>query len=240
MDFFRTYGQEADFFCLQEVFSTTSSETVLKSGAHANIFAELSKVLSDFTGYFASFQDGHDINETGPVDFNLSLGLAIFARKTVPIKKHADFFVYGTRNSIVGNDHSTMPRNLEYLEFENHGKNFTLSNLHGYWYRGPKTDTEARLEQSRRIKQFLDRTVGEKILCGDFNLWPETESLHILEQGMKNLIKTSSISTTRSSLYSWTDKFADYTLVSPGVQVVRFEVLQDTVSDHLPLMLEFN
>ena len=57
---------------------------------------------------------------------------------------------------------------------------------------------------------------------------------------MKNLIKEYKVTTTRSHFYTKEHKFADYILVSPEIEVKKFEVIQDVVSDHLPLMLEFD
>lgn len=75
---------------------------------------------------------------------------------------------------------------------------------------------------------------------GDFNLDPDTKSLKILERNLKNLIKEYKISTTRSSLYARQHKFADYVLVSPGIKVINFQVPDIAISDHLPMILEFN
>jgi len=69
---------------------------------------------------------------------------------------------------------------------------------------------------------------------------PDTESMAILETSMRNLIKENWVDSTRSHLHKGETKFADYVMVSPGVKIERFEVMQDTVSDHLPLFLEFN
>lgn len=114
-------------------------------------------------------------------------------------------------------------------------------NLHGIWDGGEgrkKTDTPARLIQSQRIKELMDSLPGPKILCGDFNLRPDTKSLEILEEGMENLIKTHHVPTTRSKLYDGEGKFADYMLVSPDIKVIDFQVLPDLISDHMPLYLE--
>ncbi len=57
---------------------------------------------------------------------------------------------------------------------------------------------------------------------------------------MRNLIKEHGITSTRSHHYTKPVKFADYAIVSKDLDVIKFEVLQDPVSDHLPLLLEFN
>lgn len=57
---------------------------------------------------------------------------------------------------------------------------------------------------------------------------------------MHNLISEYNVTSTRSSLYTKEEKFADYTFISKGIAVQGFRVLQDVVSDHLPLLLEFD
>src|SRR3989344_1806502 len=120
------------------------------------------------------------------------------------------------------------------------GVDYIISHFHGLWNGQGKTDTPDRLEQSRKAKALLDGVDGKKVICGDFNLLPDTESLAILEGGLVNLIKTHGITTTRSSFYQRSDRFADYTLVSPDVEVKRFEVPRVEVSDHLPMILEYS
>ena len=85
----------------------------------------------------------------------------------------------------------------------------------------------------------MDKAKGKKILVGDFNLLPDTKSLKILEKGMRNLIKEFKIKDTRGELYEKELRFADYALVSSDVMVLDFKVLNEKISDHLPLYLEF-
>ncbi len=56
---------------------------------------------------------------------------------------------------------------------------------------------------------------------------------------MRNLVKEYRVTSTRSQLYKKPDKFADYILVSPEVIVEDFKVLEEEMSDHLPLLLTF-
>ena len=79
------------------------------------------------------------------------------------------------------------------------------------------------------------------MLCGDFNLAPDTQSLRMLEAaGLRNLVAEFGVTSTRTSLYRRPERFADYVFVSPGVDVSAFRVLPDEVSDHAPLMLQFD
>ena len=128
------------------------------------------------------------------------------------------------------------PGKAQFLKFGN----TILCNFHGLWVRDIfKQDNQQRLEQSKQIRTLLNNLDGEKIICGDFNIVTESQSIAILEKGMRNLIKEFNITSTRSSHYTKDLKFADYILVSAGIKVKDFKVLQDEVSDHLALMLNF-
>ncbi|KKU05473.1 MAG: Endonuclease/exonuclease/phosphatase [Parcubacteria group bacterium GW2011_GWA2_45_30] len=132
------------------------------------------------------------------------------------------------------------PRNVQYVRFSQNGIHYTICNFHGHWKpHTNKEDLPERIEQSQKIVEFLKPEKSKKILCGDFNLAPHTQSIRILEDGMRNLVKEYGITSTRSHYYTKDGKFADYILVSPEVEVKDFKVLPDVVSDHLPLYLEF-
>jgi endonuclease/exonuclease/phosphatase family metal-dependent hydrolase len=176
----------------------------------------------------------------GKVDYELYFGLAMFVRTNIAVKQEGEVFVYRERDSAVDGDNSTLGRNLQYVQFENDKRKFTIVNFHGLWNGKGKVDAPERIEQSQKAKTFLDSIKGAKILCGDFNLLPDTKSIGILEQGMTNLVKKYDVTSTRSHFYTKPEKFADYILISPEVKVLNFEVLQDAVSDHLPLTLEFS
>ena len=94
-------------------------------------------------------------------------------------------------------------------------------------------------ERMKKIAELIKTIEGEVVICGDFNLLPDTKSIKMLEEaGLVNLIKEYRITSTRTSLYSKSEKFADYIFVSKGVSVKDFKVLSDEVSDHTPLYLE--
>ncbi len=138
-----------------------------------------------------------------------------------------------------GDDH---PRSIQIVALEDAaGRQFVVANYHGYWSNGPKTDDTTRIEQSRRINNLLSQYSLPTILCGDFNLSPETQSLNMLRDGRVDMVEKYGLPTTRSSLYKRIDyaPFADYVLTSPGVKDLSFSALAEVVSDHLALELEF-
>lgn len=124
----------------------------------------------------------------------------------------------------------------------NDGDTLTIVNIHGMPHPGHKLDTEGRLRQSQQI---IDALSGSKtIVCGDFNLLPETESVKMFSRvGYRNLVAEYAIPTTRNELAwaPWPDNkqlFADYSFVSPDINITHFAVPHTEASDHLPMMID--
>lgn len=251
LEHIRQQAEKVDIFCFQEVYSTQSDyhrvrDIPASASPHhptndwperANIYQELQNCLPEYKGSFSSCQDRYAYY--GPVDFDLSFGLALFARKTLHLDHAGEYFVYRGRNSVIGRDNATIGKNLQYIQFSIDHKPFVVVNMHGLWNGKGKTDSPERMEQSRKTKAFLENFHGAKILCGDLNLLPDTRSLALLEEEMSNLVKISGITSTRSQFYTRDERFADYILASPEVEIRSFEVLDTAVSDHLPLCLTF-
>ncbi len=242
MEFVKEHAADTDFFCFQEVFDTPTDRVEARDGARANIFTELESALPDFVGHFHSAQShyeyGHQIH--GPSNFDISYGLASFVKKNILLSAVGELFVHKERNDIASNGSMNLSRNIQYLQWMHGDKPYTIINFHGLWHPTiKKIDYDERIEQSRKLRAFLDSLPGEKILCGDFNLNPDTESFMMLKNGMRDLIEEYGITSTRSELYPKPIKFADYTLVTPGVKVLDFSVPSVTASDHLPMILTF-
>ncbi len=123
-------------------------------------------------------------------------------------------------------------------------KTLNIINFHGLPYPGDKLDTKERKLQSKSIIQEIKKYDAPIILGGDFNLYPNTESIKIIEDfGLVNLIKKFNIKNTRNELI-WNmypdskQYFADYIFVSPSIEVESLNVPYVLASDHLPLILK--
>jgi endonuclease/exonuclease/phosphatase family metal-dependent hydrolase len=225
MNFFRERSGSIDIFCLQEVFDGTKIWSAHEKES-MNIFSEIQAALPNHRGYFTASEKNKE-------------GLVNFVKKEITIKETGATFVFRWKDAMENNDSKTLGRKIEYVSFTLNGKQYLVGSIHGLWNGGGKLDSEDRLQQSRKIVDFLkSRSEPYKILVGDFNLLPDTESIKMIEKNMRNLIKENSITSTRSSFYTKPERFADYCFVSPELSVKHFEVIQDEVSDHLPLLLE--
>jgi exonuclease III len=233
IEFIREKSYEKGVFCFQEIFS--SEHNILYKGfSRLNLLEELKEVLFDFDCYFAPTHGS--VYE----DASFTYGNAIFVRKSLDVIEHSYFFTYGFFNSRIEGATSNDSRNFQCIKLRVDDEDYTICNFHGVWIRGfGKEDNEERILQSETIKSFLRDIKGKKIICGDFNLLPDTMSIKLLEEDLINLIKVYDVETTRSSFYTRDAKFADYVFVSSEVEIVDFNVLEDEVSDHLPLEFSF-
>jgi len=236
INFLKANREDIDIFCLQEVWSNRnrSQFPIVFKGAlkllSPNILGSIQKALLDFDLYFAPTNSG-------------MIGPAIFIKNSITIERAGDMFVCRfPEDPKLQNQSETLGKKLQYIEFVKGKKTFTVFNLHGLWDRQRGLDTDLRLEQSHTIRKYLTEARGAKILCGDFNLFPETKSLRILEEGMRNLVKEFGFKSTKNhlGLGDSPGRIVDYILVSPEVEVKDFKVIQKNVSDHLPLFLEFS
>ena len=159
----------------------------------------------------------------------------------IDIIESGDVFVHKEREYIPQGDAGNHGRNVQYATLETENELVTIMNFHGLWNGMGKTDSEDRINQSKNIAKFVGGIQNDFILCGDFNLLPDTESIRILEDaGLRNLVREYGVQSTRTSHYKKSsEKHADYIFVTKNINVRKFEVLPDEVSDHSPLSLDF-
>ncbi len=232
--FLKRNSDDTDVFCFQEMIDFSSGkipQRVLDIKKHRTGMDDVLDLYSKLGGILNSFKSTlSDPCSSG------GERLAIFYKNTLEFKKY---------------NITKVSKNVR-IRFENYDYDLTsfvqsaevngysINNIHGLWQFG-KDDTPERIEQSKNVIEALSKTGAKRVLVGDFNLSPDTKSIKMLEDsGMVNLIKEYNIKTTRSKLYDRKEKFADYIFVSEKIKVKDFKVLDDVVSDHLPLYLDFS
>lgn len=215
----------------------------LKAELHNFITREIGEGADIF-----AFQEAHEEMrswaETLLKDFDLYFGYkevvddrfpqAIFVRKS--------FRVVGS-----GEIQSSPDTGLGmYVTIDYQGRTMTVGNVHGLSSPGNKLDTEARLCQSRDWMNFFETLPGMKIIGGDFNLMPETESLEMWRRnGYQDLIQEFGISSTRNH-HVWdrypdsVQHFSDYVLIKGDCVAKKFFVPTDIISDHQAMVLEID
>jgi endonuclease/exonuclease/phosphatase family metal-dependent hydrolase len=232
-DFLKQHSLDTDIFCFQEIFNdlddeTPTSDYVNHDDGRRHILKEIAEILGGFDVYFC------------PVASDV-YGIAIFLKKGMEIIASGEVVLYENSLFDPSDENSDHDRKMQWMHIKKDRKDFIIMNVHGHWSGGDKSDTANHIEQSKIITNFIETTGSvPKILVGDFNLLPETESIKMLEKSFTNLITKYKIPTTRTSLYKGLGDHADYVFVSDEVLIEGFKVLPDVVSDHAPLVLDFD
>ena len=232
--------QDADIITLQEVVTAkdASVQDAFKSKEHLDALFSESHPYSFFGPLWSSYaqpkRDFGGLVEQG--NYTLSKYPIIEARNEF---FHRDFEHIEDWSTFKTQDH---PRAVEVVEIDTGTKRIQLLNIHGIWTEDKQGD-----ERTERECAFLVEVAGRKsletIIIGDFNLVPESPSIKILEKAFRNLNTEFHITSTRPAFDDGLDKgdmMVDYAFVNESVVVEQFTTLPTTISDHLPLVLEFS
>ena len=240
---------DADVYCLQEVpraVSARSEWLTYRDGAielqqRANLYREIAAILPDHDGFFAPAMRGA-LMEDGRTCWQ-EFGLATFVRQDIAVIGQALDFIHGAFSP---HDFGRHPRsrNAHVLRLYDYkaDRPFTVAQFHGLRTEDGKGDTPDRNAQAEAVIALMERLHPQDealILCGDFNLLPESRTFKTLSRlGLTDLVTTRGFTDTRTSLYKKPGRYADYMLVNAAVQVADFNVVETPeVSDHRPLLL---
>ena len=237
MGFVRRWAQKADVFCFQEVHHSTQEHCERRSPnqfVRWDLWNKLQDYLPDFRGYLATFDDD---------PYRMSQAMCL--RRSIRLEKYDATTIYSPEQPLEAGDAIESARKVQSMIIPIREKKVAIINYHGLWTPQGKLDSPERLEQSRRLREYLARFSMPTIFGGDMNLEPRTQSMALLKEGMVDLVGHYGVRSTRTVLYREYDnpqasKHADYLLASPTIVVNSFRVLGDIASDHAALYLDFS
>jgi endonuclease/exonuclease/phosphatase family metal-dependent hydrolase len=226
MAFARGNASSTDVFCFQEVLDNEHGvKSVGFPEGTEDLVSRFREALPGFVGYSAIPEK----NERG---------LATFIKKGWTVEEMKDEYVYGSKNTMTDNKWSTIGINMLYTQISK-AETYHIWNLHGAFVTPDKKDYPKTIEQSGNIAKIIAPVKGKRILCGDFNLDPETESIAMLERiPLRNLVKEYNVTSTRTRYYGLPARYADYIMPSAEVKVLDFGTIDYVASDHYPLRLD--
>lgn len=243
-------AQQPDVLCLQEVVHSPATDLdwlTYRDGDHilpqrANFFRDVCRALPDHVASFCPAAQG--VLWEGAQSVPSQWGLATFVHKSLPVIGQVQGFVHKGYGPDGYGDHPRS-RSAHGVRVYDHkaGRSLSITHMHGLRDLAGKMDTPARAAQARRFLALSDQVSDPddlRILCGDFNVEPDSTTLtHLTQAGFTELVTTRDFPGTRNSQYTKPGRFADYMLINRSEAVRGFDVVYDPeVSDHCPLVLE--
>jgi endonuclease/exonuclease/phosphatase family metal-dependent hydrolase len=239
-----------DILCLQEVIHSPESKKdwlTYRDGDHtlpqrANFFRDVSHALPNHVAVFCPAAQGVLWDEDEPIPSQF--GLATFVHRSFPIIGQVQGFVHKDFSPVGYGDHprSRSAHGIRVYDYTAK-RTVSVTHMHGLRDLNGKMDTPERTAQARRFYN-LSCQVSEPedvvVVCGDFNVEPNSETLAILTNaGMTELVTGRGFASTRNTQYKKPGRFADYMAINLKEVVKEFDVIHDPeVSDHCPLVLK--
>ena len=232
-EYIKNCSQATEVFCFQEILKGGKGKTDKDEVKSA--YEDISNLLPKHTGYFFEYGDEGYYYEKRKDEVDFQFGIACFVQRDLSQTFKQGIHLYDPQ--AVWKDYSGRFAAGAALAVQVQG--YGIINVHGMWQGSIKEDTEAKIKQSKLLIELSRSLQGKKILCGDFNLLPHTQAVHLFCDKYTDLIKEYGISDTRGSLYPYDLRYSDYIFTDKTMHVSGFAVPRLDLSDHLPLVVEF-
>lgn len=220
--------EQAAVVCLQEVVNV--------EGGSSYFFLDLQEMISD-TGYKYFF---HTPSWSGKyMRREASWGNCILSN--IPFKSTHSFYTYKEKindfDFLEDTDYNS-GRTVQHVVVETGDQTVNILNHHGYHLPYHKNGDEETMRQCALIADYAKKLEGPVVLCGDFNLVADSPSLEQINSILVNHVKETGVISTRTPLTNKTEA-CDFIFTSPDIAIKTFQVLDDIVSDHKALTIEF-
>lgn len=224
--------EQPDIFFLQEVNSRTEPEL-------EDRFRSLAIIHQHFPNYDYYF--GKVFGDLRPKEGLVVEGNAIFSRW--PLKNCTNTFIdlpYAEVEHWKWTDFSQLPEAIASAEVTLGDQQLLLLNVHGPWELSEQ-DSIRRLHMRDRILELI---AGHTLVlaAGDFNVVPTTRTIKDVETKLTNVFQPelmTSFNLKHKTNPGYATAVVDMVLSSPKLKVIEKKVPQQDVSDHLPLVVEF-
>lgn len=220
--------QNADIICLQEVNDVPGGETSYFTSldeirTHTNSAYVFSSPVFNFKFMRRVGKFGNVILSKYPFLNTKTLFTRLQELNDFDFKEDDDYNVH----------------NLQHAEVMINNRLVHILNHHGHHVNQHKNGDSETMRQCRMIADYISKLKGPVILTGDFNLSPHSDSLKQINLLLTNLSIKYKLTTTRTPLTHKTE-VCDYIFVSKDVKVKSFNTSDEIISDHKPLILEFD
>lgn len=219
--------EQPDILCLQEAIDLP--------GGRGALFVPIESIQEAIGADYTFMSPVFSMNYMGR---KASFGNCIISK--YPILKSETIFT--AKEYIADFDllkHDANMRNLQIATVKlPDGSELNILNHHGHHDRQHKDGGDETMRQCKIIADKIRSLDGRIIMAGDFNLSPYSESLEQINEVISNLAIEAKLITTRTPLTHKTE-VCDYIFANDKIEVESFETLDEVVSDHKALVVNF-
>ncbi|MEO6760759.1 MAG: endonuclease/exonuclease/phosphatase family protein [Candidatus Saccharimonadales bacterium] len=220
--------EQPDILCMQEVNDL--------SGYTGGLFITLDELqqAGNFADKSMAPSNGfHFMNRYLDYGNAVLSKLPLCDRDNVFVRKH-----YQPDYDVTPEDHA---RNFQHSSVLINGKIVHIINYQGQFVKGSKAGNDETYQQVKELYGYTVQFANEPIIItGDFNLEPTSSSMQILNNNFRNLPIEHGITSTYSPVLHIFNVVCDYIFINNLVKLQSFETSEAIVSDHKPLIMEFD
>jgi endonuclease/exonuclease/phosphatase family metal-dependent hydrolase len=129
--------------------------------------------------------------------------------------------------------------NLQIVQIEEGGHTWTIANHHGHHEPDPDGNEDS-IRAMARVAEVLKEyvTAAPLVLCGDLNVQPTSPVMRVFDGWLDDVITKSGAISTLTGINVARDIVCDHILINDKVNVRHFNVSDEIVSDHCPVVIE--
>ncbi|MEK7539658.1 MAG: endonuclease/exonuclease/phosphatase family protein [Patescibacteria group bacterium] len=225
--------EQPDILVLQEVYQSLDTPEAVYERTIDALQMKIDLPYSVFAPAFLNVHAGKKIQKGNAVlsKFPLQQKNVIFFDH--PFGEEDDAGEYGQ-------DFTHLPRNLQHVEVQTGSTPLNVFNLQGIWgWDG--LDNPRRKAMGEKILRAV-QDLPHVILAGDFNINEPSELIQTMNQHLTNVFageRVSSFNLPHKKHPGYATAVVDFIFVTPDIQVSSHSSPQIDISDHLPLIIEF-
>lgn len=226
--------EQPDIITLQEVYSSE-----IRTRTH-DFLASFERIRDVFPSYQSYFSPRLDF----PVfDKKVQYGNALLSKfplsnaETIVVR--GEFHSYQKAEDYAANEGQKECFNLQRVQVKIEGsKSCCLINYHGYWEPN-EFGTDATIPVMEKVAEIIKASSKPLILSGDLNVVAESPAMKPVHALLRDLTAEYEFQSSMTQFAKLPNVAPDHICVSDGIEVEKFAVLDDVVSDHKALVLEF-
>lgn len=222
--------EDPDIIALQEVFNSDTLSLDKR-------FRTVQILKAEFPEYNFSFSADQFQNIDSE---NVDRGNLVMSKfKIKSSKAHFYDIKYGEVNEENRVDFTDIPRNLQHVEIEFQNSTINLFNTHGIW--GFDNADNPRRTNMANIIVNESKGKANVIVCGDFNVDQNSNTIAIIEEQLKNIFKNeykTSFNLKHKEDGGFAVAMVDMIFISGDLNVLKHARPEVNISDHLPVVAE--